>query len=139
MVKRFCASCKKSLESRYQTKFCSIRCQFDYQHQVYISAWKKGLRSGTIGISTRAISSYIKTYLFDKFQNGCSICGWNKIHSVTKKIPLEIDHIDGNSENNVESNLRLICPNCHSLSENYKALNKGKGRKWRMDKYVKNK
>lgn len=43
-------------------------------------------------------------------------------------IPLEIDHIDGNSENNSEENLRLICPNCHSLTATYKGANRGKGR-----------
>lgn len=98
----------------------------------------EGTLSGSIGVTTKAISSHIKRYMFKKYGDACSLCGWNKVHSITKKVPLEIDHIDGNSENNAEPNLRLICPNCHSLSENYKALNKGKGRKWRMDKYVKN-
>jgi Zn finger protein HypA/HybF involved in hydrogenase expression len=69
---------------------------------------------------------------------GCSLCGWNKVHSITKRIPLEIDHIDGNAENNSEENLRLICPNCHSLTPHFRNLNKGKGRKWRTNKYKKN-
>jgi 5-methylcytosine-specific restriction endonuclease McrA len=42
---------------------------------------------------------------------------------------------DGNSENNLEENLRLLCPNCHSLSPNFRNLNKGYGRKWRVNKY----
>ncbi|MGV8961879.1 MAG: HNH endonuclease signature motif containing protein [Candidatus Saccharimonadaceae bacterium] len=38
-----------------------------------------------------------------------------------------MDHIDGDSQNNTEINLRLICPNCHSLTESYRGANKGKG------------
>ena len=40
-----------------------------------------------------------------------------------KKIPIEIDHIDGNKQNNTLENLRLICPNCHALTETYKGKN----------------
>lgn len=47
----------------------------------------------------------------------------------TNTIPLEIDHINGDSEDNSEENLRLICPNCHSLTATYRGANRGKGRK----------
>lgn len=57
--------------------------------------------------------------------------GWNKRHSVTQNVPLDIDHIDGNHKNNTENNLRLLCPNCHALTTNFKNLNKGNGRSWR--------
>jgi ssDNA-binding Zn-finger/Zn-ribbon topoisomerase 1 len=74
----------------------------------------------------------------EKFGERCTICGWSKKNLATGKVPLEIDHIDGNSDNNTEANLRLICPNCHSLSPNFRNLNKGKGRSWRTAKYLKN-
>lgn len=51
---------------------------------------------------------------------------WSKINPYTNTLPLEIDHIDGNSENNSEDNLRLICPNCHSST--YRGANRGHGR-----------
>jgi hypothetical protein len=44
----------------------------------------------------------------------CEICGiveWNN-----QPVPLELDHIDGNHFNNKLENLRIICPNCHSLT-----------------------
>ena len=37
-------------------------------------------------------------------------------------------HIDGNSKNNKEENLTLLCPNCHSLTKTYKGANRGNGR-----------
>lgn len=40
----------------------------------------------------------------------CSIGNvWNN-----KPITLEVDHIDGNNKNNIATNLRFVCPNCHS-------------------------
>jgi len=54
----------------------------------------------------------------------CSICGidtWN-----TKKINLELDHIDGNRFNHILTNLRLLCPNCHSQTDTYRSKNRVK-------------
>lgn len=38
-------------------------------------------------------------------------------------IPLELDHIDGKSNNNSLENLRLLCPNCHALTPTYRGKN----------------
>lgn len=51
------------------------------------------------------LSSYIKSYIFKKYDNKCARCGWNKINEYTKKMPLEVEHIDGNYKNNNEKNL----------------------------------
>jgi len=133
-----CLGCNEPLVKRYQIKFCSNKCQFIYQHREWVTAWKRGKMNGGIGITARNISAHLKKYLVDKSGNRCSSCGWKKKHPVTGNVPLEIDHIDGNSENNAEANLRLLCPNCHALTPFYKNLNKGSGRKWRMSKYIKN-
>jgi hypothetical protein len=70
--------------------------------------------------------------LFRKYDNKCCQCGWSdEINKTTGKVPSEVDHIDGNYKNNSLDNLRLLCPNCHSLSCNYKNLNKGRGREKR--------
>ncbi|MFA6159158.1 MAG: HNH endonuclease signature motif containing protein [Candidatus Paceibacterota bacterium] len=41
-------------------------------------------------------------------------------------LTLEIDHIDGNPENNEKENLRLLCPNCHSQTSTYRGKNAGR-------------
>ncbi len=73
------------------------------------------------------ISDHVRKYLFDKFGSKCSDCGWNKVNIHSGKIPLEVDHIDGNFNNCHEDNLKLVCPNCHSLTPTFRALNIGKG------------
>jgi hypothetical protein len=101
----------------------------DNQYINYIANWKAGLVNGMKG--EYQISSHIIRYLREKFDNKCSKCGWNEINLYTKKIPLEVEHIDGNYRNNCEENLTLLCPNCHSLTSTYKGANRGNGRKQR--------
>jgi hypothetical protein len=134
---RFCLYCNVLLKNS-QLKYCSVKCHVDYQYSKYIKLWKSDVVDGNRGITTRYICLYIRRYLIEKFKNKCSQCGWNQIHPMTKKVMVEIEHIDGNSENNTENNLTLLCPNCHALTPFYKNLNKGNGRKWRMKKYIKN-
>jgi hypothetical protein len=54
----------------------------------------------------------------------CEECGWKKI-SKDGRLPLELDHINGDSRDNRIENLRILCPNCHSL----KLTHRGKNRK----------
>ena len=42
------------------------------------------------------------------------------IHIADEIIPLELHHIDGNNKDNSLSNLQLLCPNCHALTNNYR-------------------
>jgi hypothetical protein len=57
-----------------------------------------------------------------------SLCGCAARHPVTGRAPLAIDHIDGNLSDHSPGNVRLVCADCHSLTPNYQALNKGSGR-----------
>ena len=128
----FCLNCNKPINKRY--KYCSNECQKEYQQKMYIEKWKNNQVNGMRG--EYQISSYIKTYLFKKYNNKCARCGWGETNKYTNNIPLEIEHIDGNFKNNNEDNLILLCPNCHSLTSTYKGANLNRGRKSR-NKYSK--
>lgn len=131
-----CISCDKQLQGN-QKKYCSNQCQRDKDYEAYIGRWLAGAEHGERGVRTKNISRHIKRYLLEMRGEKCSLCGWAEINSFSGRIPIEIDHIDGNAMNNSEQNLQLLCPNCHSLTKNYRNLNKGNGRLWRRDKYVK--
>jgi hypothetical protein len=126
-----CNFCHTQLRA-HQTKYCSNACQAEYTYAEYIRLWKLGLKSGKRGIRTLNFSAHVVRYMLESSGSACVQCGWNETHSITQLVPLEIDHIDGDAYNTVESNLRLLCPNCHSLTPTYKNLNKGFGRVSRM-------
>ncbi len=57
-------------------------------------------------------------------EHKCECCGiteWNG-----KEAPLELDHINGNHEDNRLENLQILCPNCHAQTETYRGRNKRK-------------
>jgi 5-methylcytosine-specific restriction endonuclease McrA len=132
----YCLYCAERVKQSGKI-YCSNKCQGEYQHLVFIEAWLSGIADGGTGINAKSVSGHVRRYLTSKYSKGCAICGWKVINPITGRIPLEIDHIDGNSENNNESNLRMLCPNCHSLTPHFRNLNKGNGRSWRRLKYVK--
>jgi len=124
-----CLSCGEE-NARAVYKYCSNICQREYQYRAYIKKWKSGEEHGLQGLGI--VSRHIKRYLRRKFGNKCCLCGWARINFRTKGVPLVADHIDGNWRNNIESNLRLLCPNCDSLNPTYAGLNRGNGRKRRV-------
>lgn len=52
----------------------------------------------------------------------CAFCG-NKGEWRGQVISLELDHIDGRSDNHCISNLRFLCPNCHATTDTYGSKN----------------
>ena len=119
-----CANQFKYKPASSTGKYCSNACQQEHQHQEKIDGW---LHRGE-----SASSKTIKRYLMSETPI-CSCCGisnWNNLPLV-----LELEHKDGNAENNQPSNVCLICPNCHSQTPTYKNKNRGNGRHIRRERY----
>lgn len=72
-------------------------------------------------IGQKGLRGYIERYSIIEYK--CSKCG-NDGKWLDGTIKLEVHHKDGDNHNNEVSNLTYLCPNCHSLTENYRGKNK---------------
>ena len=68
--------------------------------------------------SSRLKSRLIKEHYKECKCERCGLVEWQGA-----QIPLELHHNDGNRFNNNLSNLTLLCPNCHALTDNYRGKN----------------
>ena len=128
----YCPNCGKEVK-RGKGIYCSTECMNEYEYNEYIKKWKNGEVDGSKGKAD--ISNHVRRYIFAKYGSKCQECGWDKKNPVTNKVPLEIHHINGDCHDNREENLQLLCPNCHSLTENYGNLNKNEsGRRYKWGK-----
>ena len=58
----------------------------------------------------------------------CELCGWAE-RAPDGRIPVELDHINGDRFDNRLENLRILCPNCHSLQPTHRGLNQARRRR----------
>ncbi len=125
--KHYCQYCGKLIEFRGYTavhKFCDNICQGKFRTKQYTERNIKLFKEGKLSDISR--SRIKRTMLRMGVEKKCAICGITEW--LGKPLPFVLDHIDGKASNNTPENLRLICSNCDSQSEHYKAKNKGSGR-----------
>ena len=141
---KYCESCGREVRNKGNKKVCSLKCSAALtgrrRYEKYIENWKRGIVSGGKGDSEGhgTVSNHVRKYLFEKYNNKCAKCGWSELNEFTQTIPLEVEHIDGDSLNHKEENLILLCPNCHSLTAGH-STSKGDGRRYYREQYHKNK
>lgn len=100
------------------------------------AAWNQGLRYQAFGKypdledllvvgstyqSFKLKNRLIKAGLLQKICSSCLLSQW-----LDRPIPLEMDHINGINNDNRTENLRLLCPNCHALTETYRGKNQSR-------------
>ena len=99
-------------------------------------SWNKGLRGiGKPRIPLENILVKNSNYQSYKLKNRlirkklklpyCEECGWAE-KSEDGRLPLELDHINGDVHDNRLENLRILCPNCHSLKLTHRGCNRKK-------------
>lgn len=62
-----------------------------------------------------------KQKVFEEQNESCSKCGikdW-----LGEKLTFELEHIDGDRNNNKRNNLEVLCPNCHSQTKTWRGRN----------------
>jgi endogenous inhibitor of DNA gyrase (YacG/DUF329 family) len=118
-----CPHCKetKKVWGHANATFCSYQCSANHKRDVFIHQWLNeeinGVYKNTQNMHKKRLLKWYKENV-----HNCESCGisrtWNN-----KELMFEIDHIDGDISNNYFSNLRCICPNCHSQTETFRAKN----------------
>ncbi len=122
-------------------KKIAIDYEIDYSHFIG-RAWSGGLRGLAFNAMTvtdlfknyltknsikKTCNNNIKNWIFklNVLPKKCVMCGsddtWNGLPLV-----LQLDHIDGDNSNNEITNLRILCPNCHSQTHNYAGKKNGR-------------
>ena len=127
ITRRNCLNCGLLL-NRPEKFYCTNKCQ-------RLLEWnQRKIIIDTEGCFPSS-SKVTRRYLIEKHGNVCSIC--KSINWFGESIPLVLDHIDGNSDNWLVENCRMICPNCDTFTPFYKGKNKGNGRFSRRQRYLK--
>ena len=87
---------------------------YDWSDHIHRFLVKDGPNIRTSKLGKKLVELNIKEYK-------CECCGiqdWND-----KDITLQLHHINGDSKDNRLSNLRILCPNCHSLQPTHRGRN----------------
>ncbi|MCQ2238695.1 MAG: HNH endonuclease [Bacteroidaceae bacterium] len=75
----------------------------------------KGSYFQSFKLKRRLLSEGLK----EKKCESCNLTTWMGL-----EIPLELHHVNGDNSDNRIENLKLLCPNCHALTDSYRGLNK---------------
>lgn len=113
---------------RYIEEYESDISHFTGQKTYFLNSERKNKKSvkeiSESGTFVRG-QDYIKKLIDEGYkERKCENCGLSLW--VGNDIPLELHHIDGNPRNNCLENIQILCPNCHTLTENYKGKKRGK-------------
>ena len=128
---RMCKHCNVPLDGS-ALDYCNNKCKSALRRKQQIDSWLSGDIASAIN-SDGSLKSSVRDWLLETAGNKCEECSWSKVHPVTGRVPLQIDHQDGDHTNNVRSNLKVLCPSCHAMTPNYGSLNRGKGRESRRE------
>lgn len=126
VTQRPCAHCATPFKPSNKTStMCSKACVIAAMFDRNVAAWLSGRHPGG---TWHGVAPFVKRWLIQRDGERCGKCGWSERHQRTGLVPIQVDHINGDPDNHAPTNLRLLCPNCHSLTHTFGALNRGRGR-----------
>ncbi len=98
--------------SKGKTRFDDDR--LNKQAEKIATPWKQAFRKNS---RINNVCLLKRLILSGKREYRCALCRLSSWQD--KPLRLRLDHIDGDSTNNVETNLRLLCPNCDSQTDTF--------------------
>lgn len=131
-----CIECKRHTRSKKKLT-CPPEARSEITRQWHKERRREKYEDWVAGKISINSNRTIRLILSDNLGYKCSSCGISEW--MGSQIVLEVEHKDGNSENNSFENVCLICPNCHSQTPTYKGANRGNGRHYRRQRYAEGK
>ena len=110
-MKSKCKNCEIDFSyspSQKKGIFCSNSCQGDYVNKQKVLSGKASFKA-------------VKKYVLKYWKYECSECNLNKWNG--KHLTLQLDHKNGDKKDNRLDNVRWMCPNCHSQTDNWGVKN----------------
>ena len=123
--RNFCLVC--STEIGRTSTHCRSHSRDPLGPKERIALWLAGDITVTWVTGSKEPRRWVKQYLIEIRGDRCEECGWDEKNIRGESI-IQMDHIDGDYTNNALSNLKLLCPNHHALTETYGSRNLGRGR-----------
>ena len=146
-----CERCNREHDGQYGSgRFCSVFCSharaqtIDTRRKTSLSLkgrpstrarwtpeilerWKKSISTGWNTKYNNTVFDALgwdnkRRRIIEEQANKCKSC--NLSHWKTVVLTFEINHIDGNSKNDVRENLEALCPNCHCTTDTWRGRNK---------------
>lgn len=84
-----------------------------------VKAHRLACRRMRMPIEQLTSSGAVRHRLVEERGHRCESCGLDVW--MGKPIPLEAHHIDGNTQNNCRDNVKILCPNCHSQTPDWRS------------------
>lgn len=122
-ITKKCRDCHKVLINK-KNLYCDKTCRSNYNKTNFLKTLENKVEKGLVHLRPSLRKHLIATRGYK-----CEICDISEWRG--SAVPLSLDHEDGNATNNLPSNLRLLCMNCHGQTSTFAGRNYGKGRKSR--------
>lgn len=120
---RDCVGCTERVFSK---KYCSTACRQSHE----ITLWLSGELDGT---TKYGVATFVRLYLNKRSGGQCEGIDSRTGDRCLETRVVQVDHIDGNWTNSTETNVRHLCPTCHTLTPTYAGRNSGRGRTWKQN------
>lgn len=97
-----------------------VRCigTLGYRAKTTDECFRKGSGVGSVRLKERGFEAGL-------LRNECYECGQGPLWR-GKPLTLQLDHIDGDRDNNELTNLRILCPQCHSQTRTFAGRNRSR-------------